>query len=96
MVLRWIVRIAVIVLIGLVAFLLLAPLAPDGSGLSDAREAFVLYYEGGLSQAEVAKVVGKDPKTLRKRIAEVHRFIDRLLARTKGAPSSGEFFKRNP
>lgn len=40
MVLRWIVRIAVIVLIGLVAFLLLAPLAPDGSGISDAREAF--------------------------------------------------------
>ena len=36
MVLRWIVRIAVIVLIGLIAFLLLAPLAPDGSGISDA------------------------------------------------------------
>ena len=40
MVLRWIVRIAVIVLIGLVAFFLLAPLAPDGSGISDARQAF--------------------------------------------------------
>ena len=40
MVLRWIVRIAVIVLIGLIAFLLLAPLAHDGSGISDARDAF--------------------------------------------------------
>jgi hypothetical protein len=39
-VLRWIVRIAIIVLIGLVAFFLLAPLAPDGSGISDARQAF--------------------------------------------------------
>ena len=38
--LRWIVRIAIIVLIGLVAFFLLAPLAPDGSGISDARQAF--------------------------------------------------------
>ena len=38
--LRWIVRIAVIVLIGLIAFLLLAPLAPDGNGISDARDAF--------------------------------------------------------
>ncbi len=39
--LRWIVRIAVIILIGLIAFVVLAPLAPDGSGLSDARDAFV-------------------------------------------------------
>jgi len=38
--LRGVVRIAVIVLIGLIAFLLLAPLAPDGSGISDARDAF--------------------------------------------------------
>ena len=37
--LRWIVRIALIVLIGLVAFLLLAPLAPEGSAINDAREA---------------------------------------------------------
>ena len=38
---RWIVRIAVIILIGLAAFVVLAPLAPDGSGLSEAREAFL-------------------------------------------------------
>ena len=40
-VLRWIVRIAVIVLLGMIAFVVLAPLAPDGSGLSDARDAFL-------------------------------------------------------
>jgi hypothetical protein len=39
--LRWVVRIAVIVLIGLIAFVVLAPLAPEGSGLSDARQALV-------------------------------------------------------
>ena len=39
--LRWIVRIAGIILIGLIAFIVLAPLAPDGSGLNDARDAFV-------------------------------------------------------
>ena len=39
--LRWIVRIAVIILIGLIAFVVLAPLAPDGSGLSDARDTFL-------------------------------------------------------
>ena len=39
--LRVIVRVAAIILIGIVAFLVLAPLAPDGSAISEAREAFV-------------------------------------------------------
>lgn len=45
----------------------------------ETYEAFVLYYEGGLTQAEVAEALGRDRKTVRKRIAEAHQLIDRLL-----------------
>jgi RNA polymerase sigma factor (sigma-70 family) len=42
-------------------------------------EAFVLYYEGGLTQAEVAEALGRDRKTVARRIAEAHALIDRLV-----------------
>jgi RNA polymerase sigma factor (sigma-70 family) len=46
----------------------------------EAFEAFVLYYEGGLTQAEVAAALDRDRKTVRKRIAEAHAIIDELLS----------------
>ncbi|RMG12932.1 MAG: sigma-70 family RNA polymerase sigma factor [Planctomycetota bacterium] len=46
----------------------------------EAYEAFVLYYEGGLNKGEVAEVLGRDPKTVRKRISEAHALIEKLLA----------------
>lgn len=45
----------------------------------EAFEAFVLYYEGGLTQAEVAAALDRDRKTVRKRIAEAHAAVDELL-----------------
>ena len=45
----------------------------------EVYEIFVLYYEGGLTQAEVSVAVGRDRKTVRKRLAEAHALIDRLL-----------------
>jgi len=45
----------------------------------ESYEAFVLYYEGGLTQAEVGEALGRDRKTVRSRIAEAHALIDRLL-----------------
>jgi RNA polymerase sigma factor (sigma-70 family) len=45
----------------------------------ESYEAFLLYYEGGLTQAEVAAALGRDRKTIRTRIAEVHAHIDRIL-----------------
>lgn len=47
----------------------------------ETREAFVLYYEGGLTQAEVALTLGRDRKTVRKRLEEAHALIDGLLGR---------------
>ena len=44
----------------------------------EAYEAFVLYYEGGLTQAEVAQALERDLKTVRKRIAQAHELIERL------------------
>lgn len=44
----------------------------------EAREAFVLYYEGGLTKGEISEVIGRDEKTVRKRIDEAHRIIHRL------------------
>jgi RNA polymerase sigma factor (sigma-70 family) len=46
---------------------------------AETHEAFVLYYEGGLTQAEVAETLGRDRKTVRKRIEEAHALIDELL-----------------
>lgn len=45
----------------------------------ETHEAFVLYYEGGLTQAEVSLTLGRDRKTIRKRIEEAHALIDELL-----------------
>lgn len=45
----------------------------------EVYECFVLYYEGGLTQEEVATAVERDRKTVRKRIAEAHALIDELL-----------------
>ena len=45
----------------------------------ETYEAFVLYYEGGLTQAEVAQALDRDRKTVRKRIEEAHELIARLL-----------------
>ncbi|RMG15831.1 MAG: sigma-70 family RNA polymerase sigma factor [Planctomycetota bacterium] len=53
----------------------------------ETYEAFVLYYEGGLTQAEVAEAQGHDRKTIRKRIAAAHALIDRLL---RGDPDTAE------
>ncbi|MGE0709740.1 MAG: RNA polymerase sigma factor [Planctomycetota bacterium] len=47
----------------------------------EAYEAFVLYYEGGLTQAEVAAALERDRKTVRQRIQEAHTLIDSLLGR---------------
>lgn len=47
----------------------------------EAYEAFVLYYEGGLTQAEISDALGRDRKTVRKRIQEAHALIDDLLGR---------------
>lgn len=49
----------------------------------EVYEAFVLYYEGGLTQAEVAETLERDRKTVRKRIDEAHQLIAALLG---GAP----------
>jgi RNA polymerase sigma factor (sigma-70 family) len=46
----------------------------------EVYEIFVLYYEGGLTQAEVSVAVERDRKTVRKRLAEAHSLIDRLLS----------------
>lgn len=46
----------------------------------EVYEIFVLYYEGGLTQAEVSVAVERDRKTVRKRLAEAHDLIDRLIS----------------
>ena len=46
----------------------------------ETYEAFVLYYEGELNKREVAEVLGRDPKTIRKKLRQAHGLIDRLLA----------------
>lgn len=50
----------------------------------EVYEAFVLYYEGGLTQAEVGEALGRDRKTVRQRIAQAHDLIDRLLGEAAG------------
>lgn len=46
----------------------------------EAYECFVLLYEGGLSQLEIADVLGRNRKTVARRLAAAHALIDRLLA----------------
>jgi RNA polymerase sigma factor (sigma-70 family) len=52
----------------------------------ETHEAFVLYYEGGLTQAEVAATLGRDRKTVAKRLAEAHALIDRMLGQAPPRP----------
>ena len=53
--------------------------------LGDATyELFVLYYEAGLTQAEVGEAVELHPKTIRKRLAQAHALIDRILGDGEG------------
>lgn len=47
----------------------------------ETYEAFVLYYEGGLTQEEISAALERDRKTIRKRIREAHELIDRLLGK---------------
>ena len=47
----------------------------------ETYECFVLYYEGGLTQAEISAALERDRKTVRKRIREAHELIDKLLGR---------------
>lgn len=46
---------------------------------AETYECFVLYYEGGLTQEEVAQALERDRKTIRKRLADAHALIDELL-----------------
>lgn len=48
----------------------------------ETYEAFVLYYEGGLTQAEISAALERDRKTVRKRIREAHELIDQLLGKS--------------
>ncbi|MHC4391641.1 MAG: RNA polymerase sigma factor [Planctomycetota bacterium] len=45
----------------------------------EVYETFVLTYESGMSQRELAAALQIDPKTLRKQIAAAHRVIGRAL-----------------
>lgn len=42
-------------------------------------EIFVLYYESGLTHAEIAELIGRDRKTVRERIAKTHRALEKFL-----------------
>jgi RNA polymerase sigma factor (sigma-70 family) len=45
----------------------------------ETHEAFVLYYESGLTQQEVADALGRDRGTIVRRLKDAHALIDRLL-----------------
>ncbi|MFC1705763.1 RNA polymerase sigma factor [Planctomycetota bacterium] len=45
----------------------------------ETYEVFCLYYQGGLSQAEIAEALDRDRKTVRKRLRKAHEHIERLL-----------------
>ena len=47
----------------------------------ETYECFVLYYESGLTQAEISAALERDRKTVRKRIREAHELIDKLLGK---------------
>jgi RNA polymerase sigma factor (sigma-70 family) len=46
----------------------------------ECYEVFVLYYEGGLTQAEVAEAVSRDRKTVAARLRQAHELIGELLS----------------
>lgn len=45
----------------------------------ECYEVFVLYYEGGLTQAEVAEAVSRDRKTVAAWLRQAHELIEELL-----------------
>lgn len=45
----------------------------------ECYEVFVLYYEGGLTQTEVAEAVARDRKTVASRLRQAHELIEELL-----------------
>jgi len=45
----------------------------------ESYEAFVLHYEGGLTRGEIAEVLGRDPKTINKRLEKAHEAVTRLM-----------------
>jgi RNA polymerase sigma factor (sigma-70 family) len=45
----------------------------------ECYEVFVLYYEGGLTQTEVAEAVCRDRKTVASRLRQAHELIEELL-----------------
>ncbi len=49
----------------------------------ECYEIFVLYYEGGLTQAEVAEAVSRDRKTVGARLRQAHALIEELLEGVK-------------
>ena len=46
---------------------------------SETYETFLLYYEGGLTQAEVGEVVGRDRKTVRQRVRAAQDLLRALM-----------------
>jgi RNA polymerase sigma factor (sigma-70 family) len=51
---------------------------------AEAAACFVLRYEGDLSLEEVAEAVGRDRRTVAKRIEAAHALMDRLLGKERG------------
>jgi RNA polymerase sigma factor (sigma-70 family) len=45
----------------------------------EAYEIFVLFYEGGLTQSEIAEAVGRDRKTVAGRLREANAFAQQLI-----------------
>ena len=45
----------------------------------ECYEVFVLYYAGGLTQAEIADAVSRDRKTVAARLRQAHEWIEELL-----------------
>lgn len=50
---------------------------------NECYEIFVLYYEGGLTQSEIAEAVGRDRKTVAKRLAQAHELAQKFDKETR-------------
>ena len=46
---------------------------------AETHDVFVLHHESGLCQEEVARIVGRDPKTVRKRLRAARAFLRRTV-----------------
>jgi RNA polymerase sigma factor (sigma-70 family) len=53
---------------------------------TEAYEVFVLHYEAGLTQDEVAEAVGRNRRTVAKRLEQAHALIRRLIDAPRAAP----------